>query len=507
MVTNVRRAGAILALAAFGAALSLADAAAQSVKLAAAPNQVDSRVDLGGVSGVSKSIILPLNKAAIVELPKAAADVLVAGPTIVDAVVRSPRRVYLLGLETGQTNAFFFDSAGRQILNLEIRVEQDVDALNELLARLMPEARITAEALNDNVVLRGAVRSSVQAANAVDLAERFLGEEDSVVSMVSIQQREQVMLKVRIVEMQRSIIKQLGVDLNGAAAIFGGVGFQRAAIEAASGVIGSGVASSGLNFDFARFFNADGSTNIGATVQALEGVGLVKTLAEPTLTAVSGEAANFLAGGEFPIPIGQNDNAISIEFKEFGVGLGFTPLVLDKGRISVKIETEVSEITSTNNFTLGGQTITVPGGGDADGNQLPPQIITSGGLTIPAFTVRRARTTVELPSGGSMMMAGLLQENMRENVNGLPALKDVPVLGQLFRSRDYENNETELVVIVTPYLVDPTHESELADPSTGFVMASDMEKILLGKIAATYGLASAGVEEKTLQGPLGFILD
>jgi len=517
----------------------MAPAAAQRAR-------TDARIDVGGNGAASRSIVLPLNKAAIVELPTAASDVLVSQPSVVDAVIRSSQRVYLLGLQVGQTNAFFFDSEGRQILNLEIQVERDVDALTDLLARLMPDSRLTVEAINDNVILRGSVPSGVQAANAADIAGRFIGDPQKVVSMVSIRDREQVMLKVRVVEMQRSLIKQLGIDPSGAASL------SSATLQAAASTIANG-ASGGLTGTFTRFFGANDQSNLGVSFQALERVGLVRTLAEPTLTAVSGETASFLAGGEFPIPIGQNDGVISIEFKEFGVGLGFTPLVLDKGRINIKVSTEVSEISSLNNFSLSGSSITLPGAAgtpapadqfvqiDDNGDGVPdrivnltslaagevpgfpiigqpvarpqgtpagdPTIITQTGLNVPSLTVRRAKTTVELPSGGSLVMAGLLQENMRQTVSGIPYLKDIAVLGQLFRSRDYQNAETELVIVVTPYLVDPTHDSKLTDPSKGFVAASDMQAILLGQVAAAYGIAGAGVQEKTLQGPMGFILD
>ncbi len=486
----------------------------------------DSRISLGGDGVASRSIVLPLNKAAIVELPTAAADVLVSQPAIVDAVIRSSQRVYLLGQQVGQANAFFFDANGRQILNLEIQVERDVDALSSLISRLMPDTRITVEAINDNVVLRGTVASGVQAANASDIAGRFIGDPAKVVNMVSIRDREQVMLKVRVVEMQRSLIKQLGIDPSGFTSI------SNTAFEATASTLASG-ASAGLAGSFSRFFGG-GESGFNVNFQALERVGLVKTLAEPTLTAVSGETASFLAGGEFPIPIGQNDGVISLEFKEFGVGLGFTPLVLGKGRINIKVSTEVSEISSLNNFSLSGSSTTLPGtppppdelipiDTDGDGNPdsvfnvteaagetllgTDPTIITQTGLTVPSLTVRRAKTTVELPSGGSLVMAGLLQQNMRQTISGVPYLKDVAVLGQLFRSRDYQNSETELVIIVTPYLVDPTHESKLTDPAKGFVAASDMQTILLGQVAAQYGVAGAGVQEKTLQGPMGFILD
>jgi len=513
--------------------------------LAQTPDVSGVKINTGGAGPVSKSIVLPLNKAAIVELPRAANDVLVSQPTVVDAVVRTPRRVYLLGLTVGQTNAFFFDSSGREILNLEIQVERDLDALTNLFTRLMPSSRITAEAVNDNIILRGAVATSVQAANAKDIAGRFIGDPGKVIALLSVRQREQVMLKVRIVEMQRSLVKQLGIDLNGIGAL------TNTAIEATASTISTGGGAAGLVGSATQFFGSGDNSNLGLSFQALERVGLVKTLAEPTLTAVSGESASFLAGGEFPIAVGQQDGVISIEFKEFGVGLGFTPLVLDRGHINMKVSTEVSELTPLNNFGIGGQTITFPGtpglpeqlendeivtiDSDGDGivdtaqnvtqflidngilgerqtllREQPGQeatVINNSGLTIPALSVRRAKTTVELPSGGSLVMAGLLQENIRQTVNGIPGLKDVAVLGQLFRSRDYQRAETELVIIATPYLVDPTHDSKLTDPAKGFVAATDAQTILTGKLVATYGLAGTGVEEKTLQGPLGFILD
>lgn len=513
----IRAAGVALVAFAFDGA---SPAFAQKARAAA-------NIDFGGAGAASRSIVLPLDKAAIVELPQAAADVLVSQPGVVDAVIRSPQRVYLLGQKVGQANAFFFDANGRQILNLEIQVERDLDALTDLIARLMPDARITAEAVNDNVILRGNVPTGVQAADAADIAGRFIGDPKKVISMVSIRDREQVMLKVRVVEMQRSLIKQLGIDPSGVASL------SNSTLEAAASNIASG-ATAGLSGTFTRFFGANDDSNVGLSFQALERVGLVKTLAEPTLTAVSGETASFLAGGEFPIPIGQREGVISLEFKEFGVGLGFTPLVLDKGRINIKVSTEVSEISSLNNFSLNGSTFSTPGtppppdelipiDTDGDGNPddvfnvteaagevlegVPGTTFTTTGLTIPALTVRRAKTTVELPSGGSLVMAGLLQENMRQTVQGIPYLKDLAVLGQLFRSRDYANSETELVIIVTPYLVDPTHESKLSDPVKGFVAASDMQTVMMGNLAATYGLSGAGVEEKTLQGPMGFILD
>jgi pilus assembly protein CpaC len=343
--------------------------------------------------------------------------------------------------------------------------------------------------VNDNVVLRGVVQNSVQAANAHDIAGRFVGDPEKVITLISVRSPEQVMLKVRIVEMQRQLIKQLGVSTSGQ------VTLHNAAVAfATANTLG---ASSGLNLG-SSMSNIGDLEELDLAFEALETNGLVRVLAEPNLTAVSGESAKFLAGGEFPVPVGQDDEGITIEFKEFGVGLGFTPVVLDKGRISIKVQTEVSEVTTDNAFLVPGSIFIDPTTG---------QPVTTGSLVIPGLSVRRANTTVELPSGGSLVMAGLLQEDMRSTIEGVPGLKDTPVLGQLFRSRDFRNNETELVIIVTPYLVDPVHESKLTDPARGMVPASDLQAILLGKLIATYGLHGSGVREKTLQGPLGFILD
>lgn len=488
LAAGARRFAAAALLGAFAIAAITAPASAQR------GNQ-PVHIDSGGESAVSKSIILPLDKAAIVELPYAAADVLVSQPSVVDAVVRTPQRVYLLGLSVGQTNAFFFDAEGRQILNLEIRVERDMDALSELMRRVMPGSRIEIDAVNDNVILRGVVQTPAEAANAQSLAGRFVDSEDKVVNLLTIRDPDQVMLKVRIVEMQRQLLRRLGVshagvfDLNTLS-----VGLFTGAF-AAGGAFGG--ASNLANVPSPLRRPIGDLEELDTQLEALETNGLVRILAEPNLTAVSGEPAKFLAGGEFPVPVGQEDGVISIEFKEFGVGLGFTPIVLSRGRINLTVATEVSEVTSENGFFVPGITSV-----DENGN-----LVTTAGLAIPGLSVRRAETVVELPSGGSLVMAGLLQEDLRRTVEGVPGMKDVPVLGQLFRSQDYQNNETELVIMVTAYLVEATHESKLLDPTKGMAPASSAETLLTGKLISTYGLAGSGVKEASLQGPMGFILD
>ncbi len=453
------------------------------------------RISTSGDGENSRSLMLPLGKAVIVELPADAADVLVSAPGTVDAVIRTPRRVYLLGMEIGQANAFFFDKRGRQIISLEIRVENDVTALTALYEKLLPSARITAEALNEHVILRGTVDSASEAASAKDIAARFADNNpDNVINMISIRERGQVMLKVRIVEMRRRLVKQLGINAEGTGRINDSA--FNYALRNSFSISGSPLG--GLSGSLLSPAIGDlGPIDFG--LDLFEQAGLVKVLAEPNLTAVSGEAASFLAGGEFPVPVARDGAEISVEFKKFGVSLDFTPVVLSKGNINLKVSTEVSDVSLINGLSISGGQI-------ADPND--PEVLQQvDGYIIPGLTVRRASTVIELPSGGSMAIAGLLQEDIQSAIEGLPGLKDMPVFGQLFRSNEFERQETELVIIVTPYLVQPTHLSELTDPSEGYAPANDAETILLGSLHARYGLPAPGTRGAMLQGPVGFILD
>lgn len=434
------------------------------------------KVDNGGKGTSTRSIVLGLNKAAVVELPVAARDVLVSDPAIVDAVVRTAKRIYLIGLKVGQTNAFFFNEKGQQIVNLEIRVERDLSSLRDTLHQFFPDARIDVQAMNDHIVLSGSVANASEADKARDLAARYVGSTDKVLNMLAIEGKEQVMLKVTVAEMQRSVIKQLGVNLSAV----GDIGNLALNLATSNPFSIQGASLGGANGSVG---GTSGNMTLSSSLKALEEDGLVRTLAEPTLTAISGEGAKFLAGGEFPVPTAKDqDGNITVTYKPFGVGLAFTPVVLSEGRISLKLSTEVSELTTQ------GQVI-------------------QNGLTIPALKVRRAETTLEMPSGGSLVMAGLLSDSTKQNIDGVPGAKDMPVLGQLFRSRDYQKNETELVIIVTPYVVDPTSRDKLALPTDGFSPASDMDTILMGRLNATYGVKGAAPTDKKLEGPVGFVVD
>ncbi|MGB8366535.1 MAG: type II and III secretion system protein family protein [Rhizomicrobium sp.] len=451
---------------------------------------------------VAERITLALGKAAVVQLDTDARDVLVSDPSVVDAVVRTPRRIFLLAQKIGQTNAFFFDGAGHQVLSVDIRVERDLTDLSNMIRADFPDSRIKVAALNDNLVLTGSVASAQDAARAQDLAAQFIRDPgksldpSKIVNMLSIGAHEQVLLKVRVAEMERQISKQFAINLS-ALATAGGVPII-AATSNPYGLIGEALSSaSGVQVGNVGTLSNPGPNNVQGVLNALEQAGLMHTLAEPNLTAVSGETAKFLAGGEFPVPSGRDQQGnISIMFKDFGVGLSFTPVVLSDRRISLQLSTEVSELTNTGAFTLAGGTSTNSSG----------QAVQVAAQTIPALQVRRAETTVELPSGGSFAIAGLMQHTTKQVLDAFPGLKDMPVLGALFRSRDFENDETELVVIVSAYLVEPTNEKKLASPGDGFRAPSDVETIAFGRLNAItkndpHGLKSAG------DGKVGFIVE
>ncbi|MCP1336871.1 type II and III secretion system protein family protein [Futiania mangrovi] len=456
-----------LAAGILGAGLAAAVAPAQAA--GKAPFNVSIQQ---GDTATTRRITLPLNKAAIVNLPVDARDVLVANPTKVDAVVRTSRQVYLMGVEVGSTNAFFFDAAGNQILNLEIEVERDLTALEEMLKRQFPTARIKVEALNDNLIITGTAPSAMISRNIRDIAARFMGDENRILNAMTILGQEQVMLKIKVAEMSRSIGKALGIDWESA--------FQIGSFSGAIDLL-NGFTSTTSNGQISGGYNR-GDLSIDSVVRALETQGLVRTLAEPTLVAVSGESARFLAGGEFPIPVSRDDEGITIEFREFGVALAFTPVVLSEGRISLKISAEVSDIT-------------------------PEGAIITNAIAIPGLSVRRTDTTIELPSGGSFAIAGLLSQDTRHGMQSLPGVQDVPILGALMRSNDFASSESELVILATPYLVEPTHESEIRLPTDGFAPASNYDAFLMGRLHAVYGSEGAPLPAAKVKGPVGFITE
>lgn len=451
-----------------------------------------------GETNVSQTIKLGLNKSTVVELERPVADVVITNPAIADAVVQTAQRLIFRGVTVGETNAFLFDRNGNPLLNLEIIVGADVASLEKLISRYVPDSRVSVESIGGNIVVSGQVDSLAQSDQVIRLVKAYAGIEDlEPVNMLGVSAKDQVMLEVRIVEMQRSVVKQLGIDVGGRT-----IGSLEDVLNfdftTAGGFNVQGQSLGGLSMNPSySTTNANGRVStIGAEIDALERVGIVRTLAEPNISAISGESAKFLAGGEFPVPVGQDNNGrITIEFKPYGVGLGFTPVVLSEGRISLRVSTEVSELTNQGAFQ--GQSIA---GVDDQGN-----VITAQTLTIPALTVRRAESTVELPSGGSMMLAGLIQSRSRQSLDQLPGLKKLPILGALFQSRDFLNEETEMVVIITPYLVDPTAKSNLRTPADGFANATDLQTVFFGKLNATYGKDGEGLSKENYNAPVGFI--
>lgn len=462
-----------------------------------------------------RGITLGRNKSVLIELPRDLRDVIVSNPEIMDAVVQSSNRVYLIGKKTGQSNAFFFDVSGRQIVTLEVIVEHDTAVLESLFRRLLPGSNIRAEVLNETVILTGTVRSPVDSGRASDIASRFIvspqpeantRNREKVINMITVEGEDQVMLQVVVAEVQRSILKQFGINLgaelnlgnfatglmtNNALPLTSAAGLARMgqAVRDSTRPIGQGC---DVVLDLA---GADKITNSGIagvwnshqncasyTMRALERDGLVRTLAEPNLTAVSGETAKFLAGGEFPIPVVDSVGKLSVTFKEFGVGVAFTPVVLSEGRISLKIETEVSELSDQGAVVL-------------------------SGISIPALKKRQAKSTVEMPSGGTLALAGLLSDDTRKNIDGFPGLKNVPILGTLFRSQDYIKRETELVVLVTPYMVRPTARQKFARPDDGLAPATDRKSNLLGHMNRVYGRGGPLPADGGLKGDYGFIVE
>ena len=449
----------------------------------------------------SQPVALGVSKSIVVDLPRDIKDVLVADPKIANAVVRSSRRAYIIGSTVGQTNVYFFDAEGKQIAGLDIAVTRDLNGIRAAIHQVLPDSDISVEGIGDGVVLAGSVSSQAEAQQAFDIAARLLGVGSSdaatagskIVNGITVRGRDQIMLKVTVAEVERDIIKQLGINLTGAL----------------------NYGTSVVNFSNTNPFSALGQSlsgssiagtfkSVTSTLQAMEQAGVIHTLAEPNLTAISGETATFVAGGEFPVLNGFSCSSSSstpgapstcqpsITFKKFGVSLDFTPVVLSEGRISLKVMTEVSDLSSNNSLT-----ISVPG--------------TSQSVTIPSIRTRRAETTVEIPSGGSLAMAGMIQNSTKQQMNGLPGLAELPILGPLFKSRDYINQQTELMVLVTPYIVRAVAQKDLSRPDDGFADPSDPSAILLGRLNRIYGVGAASDSPPpppdNYHGKYGFILD
>jgi pilus assembly protein CpaC len=472
--TSIRAAAvAVLAVAAWTVPYSASKAAA--TELTTSEAQAQTIAVTGDLE--SRSVALGTGKSVVLDFPRDIKDVLVANPKIANAVIRSSRRAYIIGNEPGQTNVFFFDAEGKQMAGLDIAVTRNLNGIRAAIRQLLPDADIRVEGIGEGVILSGTVASQAEAQQAFDLAARLIGVGTAeavagtkVVNAILVRGRDQVMLKVTVAEMDRNVIKQLGINLTGSA----------------------GFGSAVVNFNTSNPFPINGTPSssvspgfkgITATIQAMEQVGIVRTLAEPTLAAISGESAHFLVGGSFPYPVPASlGQPPAIQFQNYGVALNFTPVVLSEGRISLHVATEVSQLDPTTSITI-------------------------AGTTVPGLTVRRADTTVEIPSGGTLAMAGMLQEQTKQTITGLPGLMQLPILGTLFKSNDYLNSQTELVALVTPYVVRAVAQKDLSRPDDGFADPSDPASVLLGRLNRIYGVGGIPDPPDNYRGKYGFILD
>ncbi|MDP6622072.1 MAG: type II and III secretion system protein family protein [Alphaproteobacteria bacterium] len=438
---------------------------------------------LGEPSEAVRSIELSAGKAQLIRLPVKVTDVIVADPAVADVVVKSPELVYLLGRAVGSTNAIFLDAEGAVIYSLNLVVLQELGELRAALRAILPGENIMATSVRGNIVLSGAVTSPRVAEDARQIAIRFVAAAINVISHLRVVAEQQVMLRVRMVEVRRRIIKSLGIR----AAIGTGKAVREAAPTLIQDLTGTGIigplAEGQIRFGlFPGPFN-NPLRNVGLALDALESEGLIKTLAEPNLTALSGETASFLAGGEVPVPAGVDSNGnLTITFRNFGVELEFTPTVLDTGHINMQVRTEVSEVDNSQSAVV-------------------------QGTSVPGFRVRRATTTVEMASGGALVIGGLLQNDFSNIVAGLPGLANLPILGALFRSTDFAKGETELVVTVSAFLVRPIDDRAIVLPTDGFAPASDVDMYLLGRLHAEYGRQGTAPPAGRVQGPIGFILE
>lgn len=401
-------------------------------------------------------LMVPVSKSQVLELDVAYDQALVGNAEIADILPLTDKSVYVLGKTTGSTSLTFYDRRKQLIAVLDLVVTPDVDGLKQRLYELMPEEEISIRPANGSVLLSGVVSSAGRLDKAIAIAETFAP--DRVINLLGVGSPQQVMLEVRFSEIQRTTAKQLGLNFE---FFDNDLDFQ----FFSGNVFNTGIVPEGT-FGLGSLALNPGASTINILFDTLEEKGLVKTLAEPTLVARSGDTASFLAGGEFPVPVaqssqvGSNNIAITVQFREFGVSLAFTPTVLDGGLISLDVAPEVSAIDPTTAVTL-------------------------SGFSVPGLQTRRAATTVELRDGESFAIAGLLQSDFQDTISQFPVLGDIPILGSLFRSTDFLRNETELVIIVTPRLVTPARAGTLAAPTDNFVPPSDFELFALGKLGAS----------------------
>lgn len=439
---------------------------------------------------IARKLDLSIGRSLVIELPRDAKEVFVANPKVANAVVRSARKIFIIGIADGATSMFVIDAEGKQISALEIEVGRDLNVLRQTLKTALPKAQIDIKPAGNSILLIGNVANASEATQAVDIANAFVGttggffssSKGAVINSLTIRGRDQVMVKVVVSEVSRKAIKQLGINSTG------------------EWKLGNFSVTPSLDNPFPLQPQSLAATAVGAgignstnfTLRALERAGLARVLAEPMVTAISGESAKFTAGGEVPTPQGVNCQTdilsgrpqctVQLIYKPIGVALNFTPIVLSDNKISMRIATEVTELDFENQIRL------------------------TDNLNAPAFRVRKSDTTVELPSGGTLATAGLIQRVSKQSINGFPGLMNLPVIGVLFRSRDYQREETELLITATPYIAKPMEPNQVQRPDDGFVEAHDAQALLLGRLNKIYGTNSGPVPQ-AYKGRVGFIAD
>lgn len=464
-----------------------------SISVGAAPiGQAETLRVMNGAT--SSALNVSMNRAVVVEADQPFAEVSIANPAIADISTLSDRTLYVLGKSPGRTTLTLLGPDGGLITNVEIRVSPDIAEFKERLRQILPNEQIEVRTANDGIVLSGVVSSTARLDRALDLAQRYAP--DRVSNLMSVGGTQQVMLKVRFAEMQRSVRKNLSTSL----ALNGSVGNNdQLGISGGNGSFADGENVSAL-FDgdpstsaqtatdavgrYVFGFNA-GGLQLAVALEALESKGVVRTLAEPNLTALSGQEARFLAGGEYPIPVVDNDGGISINYKPFGVELKFTPTVVDSDVINLQLSTAVSGIDSSVNFQ-------------------------NAGFSVSSFKRRETSTTVEMRDGESFAIAGLLEDDFTDLAGQVPWLGDIPILGALFRSADYERRQSELVIIVTPHLVTPTRGEALSLPTDRIRPPTESEFFLFGKTAGSNrprSGAAGEVAKQDFSGSYGYVME
>ncbi len=443
------------------------------------------------IAPAGAALQLEVSKGRLIRLDQPANSVFVADPDVADVQVKSPSLVYVFGKAAGETTLYAVGDGDQVLLNATVVVRHNIQRLEEAIHELDPRSAVSVSTVDDQLVLEGTVFSAAEGEDIRRLATRFVADPKQLLNKMRVDAPNQVNIRVRIAEMSRQTVKQFGFNWQ---AMFGvgnfvlGLATGRSFIDAAGNIITR--AAGQLTPDTlnnANFGWHHGNQDVNALLDALENHGLINVLAEPNLSAVSGEPASFLAGGEFPIPVPQSNNTISIEFKKFGVSLNFVATIAEGNRINLHVQPEVSQLSTTGAITV-------------------------ASIVVPARTTRRAETTIELSSGQSFAIAGLLQNNITQNLDKFPWLGDVPVLGSLFRSTAFQHDESELVVIVTPYIVRPTETANrLMTPSDGYSAPSDGRQVLNGDLARPQQLKQntppATRSGTGLIGPAGFDLE